>query len=79
MSSYDILTYISVMFNLVRLMYSLDDANHTISVVGYWILDSNYKRALVLNRELFDMIRAPSVGEEEVAEFETVFISVRYI
>ena len=60
-------------------MESLGNLNHTISVVGYWIFDSNYKRALVLNRESLDIICALSVGEEQVAKFETVFTSVRYI
>ena len=57
----------------------LDNVNHAISVVGYWIFDSNYKRALVLNRESLDMICDPSVGEEQVSEFETVFTAVGYI
>ena len=52
----------------------LGNVNHAISVVGYCIFDSNYKRSLVLNRELLDIICAPSVGEEEVATFERVFI-----
>ena len=60
-------------------MNSLGNVNHAISVVGYWIFDSNYNRALVLNRELFDMICAPSVGKEQVAVSETVFTAVRYI
>ena len=42
MGSYDILTEISEHVNLVELMDSLGNANHTISVVGYWIFDSNY-------------------------------------
>ena len=60
-------------------MDSLGNVNHYISVVGYWIFYSNYKRALVLNREYLDMIFALSVGEEQVGVFETVFTSVRYI
>ena len=44
-------------------------ANHAISVVGSWIFDSNYERALVLNMASLDMICAPSVGEEQVAKF----------
>ena len=48
--------------------------NHAISVVGNWILDSNYERALVLNKASLDMICAPSVGEEQNAIFEKVFI-----
>ena len=50
-SSYNILTDISEHVNLVQLMDSLGNVNHTIHVVGYWIFDSNYKRALVLNIE----------------------------
>ena len=60
-------------------MTSLGNVNHAISVVGYWIFDSNYKRALVLNRESLDMICDPSVGKERVAVSETVFTAVRYI
>ena len=60
-------------------MDSLVNVNHDISVVGYWIFDSNYKKALVLNRASYAMICAPSFGEEQAAEFEIVFASVRYI
>ena len=42
---------ISENFTLVRLMNSLVNVNHAISVVGYWIFDANYKKSLVLNRE----------------------------
>ena len=79
MSSYDILTDTSEHVTLVQLMSSLGNVNHSISVFRYWIFDSNYEKALVLNRESLDMISAPSVGEEKVAEFETVFTAVRYI
>ena len=57
----------------------LVNTNHDISVVGYWIFDSNYEKSLVLNRQLLDIICAPSVGEEQVTEFETIFTAVRYI
>ena len=53
--------------------------NHAISVVGSWIFDSNYERALVLNKSSLDMICAPSVGEEQDAMFEKVYYAVRYI
>ena len=61
--SYDILTDISKNVILVQLMYYLGNVNHAISVVGYWMIDSNDKKALVLNRESLDMICAPSVDE----------------
>ena len=37
-------------------MNYLGNVNYAISVVGYWIFDSNYEKELVLNRELLDMI-----------------------
>ena len=61
--SYDILTNISKNVILVQLMYYLGNVNHDITVVGYCIFDSNYKRALVINRESLDMIYALSVDE----------------
>ena len=64
MGSYDILTDMSEHFSLVKFMEYLVNVDHAISVIGYWIFDSNYKRSLVLNRESLDMICAPSVGEE---------------
>ena len=75
--SYGILTDISENFTLVQLMDYLGNVNHAISVLGYWIFESNYKRALVLNRESLDIICARYVGEEQVAKFETVFTAVR--
>ena len=76
---YKILEYISANVNLVQLMDSLGNVNNSISVVGSWIFDSNYERALVLNKASLDMICAPSVGEEQDAIFEKGFIAVRYI
>ena len=60
-------------------MDSLGNVNHDISFVEYWIFDSNYEKALVLNMASLDMICAPSIGEEQAAKFETVFTAVRYI
>ena len=79
MGSYNILKLISKDVALVQLMKYLGNVNHDIGVVGYWIFYSNYKIALVINKESFDMICAPSVSEKEVAEFESVFTAVKYI
>ena len=46
--SYDILKEISEHFTLVQLMDYLGNVKCSISVVGYWVFDSNYKKALVL-------------------------------
>ena len=76
---YNILEDTSENVTLVQLMDSLVNVNCAISVVGYWIFDSNYEKSLVLNRASLDMICAPSVGEEQAAKFETVFNAVIYI
>ena len=39
--SYDIMTDTSAYFTLVQLMDYLVNMNHSLSVVGYWIFDSN--------------------------------------
>ena len=57
----------------------MGNVNRAISVVGNCIFDSNYEKALFLNRASLDMICAPSVGEEQDAIFETIFTAVRYI
>ena len=76
---YKILEDISENVTLVQLMNSLVNVNNDISVVGYWIFDSNYEKELVLNMASLDMICAPSVGEEQAAKFELLFTSVIFI
>ena len=70
---------ISENFTLVQLMDLLENVNHAISVVRYWIFESNYEKALVLNKASLEMIFAPSVVEEQAAKYEIVFTAVRYI
>ena len=48
--AFDILNDISKDVTLVQLMDSLVNVNHAISIVGYWIFDSNYDKALFLNK-----------------------------
>ena len=79
MHEYTILEDIIENFTLVQLMDSLGNVNHAISVVGNWVFDSNYEKAIVLNRASLDMICAPYVGEEQDYIFESVFTAVRYI
>ena len=50
MHEYKLLEDISENVTLVKLMDSLGNVNHAISVVGNWIFDSDYEKALVLNR-----------------------------
>ena len=79
MGEYKILEDISANVTLVQLMDSLENVNRVISVVGSWVFDSNYERALVLNKASLDMICAPSVGKEQTARFDQVYYDVRYI
>ena len=48
--SYDIMTDISEHVTFFQLMNVLGNVNHAISVVGYWIFDSNYEKILVINK-----------------------------
>ena len=48
--AFDILNEISEDVTLVQLMDSLGNMNHAISIVGHWIFDSNYKKALCLTQ-----------------------------
>ena len=77
MGDYNILEDISASVTLVQLMDSIGNVNRAISVVGHWIFDSNYERALVLNKSPLDMICAPSVGEEQNAIFEKDSYAIR--
>ena len=47
--AFDVLNDTSEDETLVQLMESLGNVNHSISVVGNWIFDSNYEKALFLH------------------------------
>ena len=53
---FDILNEISENVTLVQLMDNLVNVNHAISIVGYWIFDSNYLKTLHLTRKSLDII-----------------------
>ena len=73
-----ILNDISEDLTLVQLVDSLGNMNNAISVVGYWIFDSNYEKALCLTHELLDIICSTPIEEELVATFISEFYAVRY-
>ena len=58
---------------------SLETRQSTLSIVDYWIFDSNYKQALFMTRESLDLIVSPFFGEEKVVKFEAAFYTVRYL
>ena len=60
-------------------MESIVNENHAISIVVNCIFDSNYKKELFFTQKKLDIICSPSIGKEQVAKFQYVFYSVRYI
>ena len=72
--AFDILNDISEDVTLVQLMGSLGNVNNAISILGYWIFDSNYKKALCLTQELLDILCSPSIDEDLVETFQSVFL-----
>ena len=72
--AFDILNDISENVTLVQLMDSLGNVNLSIIIVGHWIFDYNYKKALLLTQLLTDLICSPSIGEELVATFDPYFM-----
>ena len=77
--AFGILSYISEDVTLVQLMDSLGNVNHAISIVWYWIFESNYEKAICLIQKSLDIIFYPSIGEELIATFQSVFYAVIYI
>ena len=75
---FDILNEIIEHVTLVKLMDSLGNVNHAISAVGYWIFDSNYKKSLCFTQESLNITCSTSIGEEQVATFQSLFYYVRY-
>ena len=49
-NDFDTLNDISEDVTLVQLMETLGNVNNAISIVWYWIFDSNYKKALFLTQ-----------------------------
>ena len=47
---FGILNNISEYVTLVQLIYLLGNLNRAISIVGYWIFDSNYEKALCMTQ-----------------------------
>ena len=63
MMLFDILKSVSENVTLVQLTDSPVNVNHAISIVGHWIFDSNYEKAMCLTKESLDLICSPSVYE----------------
>ena len=74
-----ILRDISENVTLVQIMEGVGNVIHAVSIVSYWILGLNYKKALPLIINTLNIIRSASVWEGMLDVFESVFHTVRYI
>ena len=77
--AFGILNEIRENVTLVQSMDSLGILNHAIIIVGHWIFDYNYNKALCLKQVLMDILCSPSIDEELAATFQSIFYAVRYI
>ena len=60
-------------------MESVGNVNHAVSIVGYMVFDSNYKKSLPLTLDSLNIVCSPSVRKVMFVVFESVFHTVRYI
>ena len=60
--SFEIIHDISENVTLVKLMGTVGNMNHAVSIVGCWIFDSKYKFALLLTLDSLNHIYSPLVG-----------------
>ena len=77
--AFDILNEFSEHFTFLKLIDTLGNVYHDISIVGYCIFESNYEHTLFLKIESLDLIFSPSICKEQVLNFETVFYAVKYM
>ena len=77
--SFDFLDNISEHVTLVQLMDSLGNVNNSVSVLGKWIFDSNYKKSLPLTIESLNLLCYCSEKWKIFTLFDTVFYSVIYM
>ena len=60
-------------------MNAVGNIKHAVSIVGYWIFDSNDEFAILLTIYSFNCTYYTSVGKVIIDWFETVLYAVRYI
>ena len=77
--SFDIFHYVRDNITLLQLRDTSGNFNHDVSISGYWIFYSSYKRALPLLKDLLDIICTPYKEELGVfAGFQGVLYAVRF-
>ena len=79
MGTFGILNNINENITLVQPVDLLVNVNLALSVVGKWIFDSNYEKALPLSIELFNFIYSCSCVDQTIAIFNVVYYAVMYV
>ena len=77
--TFDIIDDISEYVTLVQLKDSRGSVNHSVSVVGDWIIEYNFEKGLILNQASLDLTFSCTHNEDSVLEFEQVFYDVKFI
>ena len=54
--SFEIIHDIRENVTLVQLIFTVGDVNHALSIFGYWIFNSNYKKALLLTLDSLNLV-----------------------
>ena len=72
--TFDILHDISDFFTLLQLMDIVGNVKKAVSIVEYWIFESNYQNELPLKIYSSNLLCSISVGEGLFSMFETVFM-----
>ena len=76
--SFDALNDISDHVTLSKLMYLIENANNTMSIVVKWIFYSNFNKYLLLSVESLNPITSSSYREKVFTFFDIVLYDVRY-
>ena len=65
---------------LVQLEDMNGNVTHSCSIAGKWIFDSNFKKALPLDRESFDLICcSDDYGKEKVGSFRRIHCAMKFV
>ena len=71
---------ISENVTLVQLMDTAGNVNHTVSITGRWIYDSNFQKRTSFDERIIGYYFSPYKYEKGTyAEFEDVLYAVRYV
>ena len=77
--TFDILNNFIKHVTLVQIMDSVGNVNHSVSVFGKWIFDSNCQQYFPLNIYSLNLMCACSDEDDYFEKFQVVHYAVRYV